>query len=556
MSLLRSAIAMRASIENPAISIDQALELLATGSQSETGVSVTREKALSVAAWFRAMTLRAQAVAKCWPPKVKKRVGSGYVDAPEHPAWKALRIFGEMTPFQFGLTRTGHKVSNGNGLAYIWRLGNGSPAELIPWDPARVTPHRLNGRLFYLYRSDRPEIGDRRIPASEVVHFKGMSWDGLWGVSVVEKAREVLGLSMAMRSHGARFFRHGARGGVILEAPNSLSEQAYNRLLASTRLEREGFENHWKTWILEEGLKARDPLIMSAHDAQLIESHAFTNREIGLFTGVPAVKLNDAATKTYASQEQDEQAFVEDTVGPDLDDQEQELEAKFLTESERLTESVKIEFDRSKLGRADSKGRTEEDKASLAGLPWQTRNEVRRKRGLNPLPGYDVLETPINLKQPAQPGSPAADGEDGGDGGDGGEKGEKPPKAEGADPAEAARARDVAFAARRVAADAHQRALRRLTSHARKAAKDPSKFDEFLNGARREHEGVVRGMLGPAAALLAATDGRTESFHKDVLVGDTLGACLAECARVYSTAKPAEFAAALDAAMIALETRP
>lgn len=54
----------------------------------------------------------------------------------------------------------------------------------------------------YVYRPD------------QVFHVKGLSFDGVKGISPIAQAREAIGLSLATEEYGAKFFGNGARPAV------------------------------------------------------------------------------------------------------------------------------------------------------------------------------------------------------------------------------------------------------------------------------------------------------------------------------------------------------
>jgi hypothetical protein len=72
-----------------------------------------------------------------------------------------------------------------------------------------------------------------RLDPSLVLHLRGLSYDGIQGYSVLTYARETLGSGIAARDYGSRFFRNSARPSVILEHPQTMSEEAQRRLKAS-----------------------------------------------------------------------------------------------------------------------------------------------------------------------------------------------------------------------------------------------------------------------------------------------------------------------------------
>lgn len=511
------------------------------GGTSSSGVAVSRDRALSVSAWWRGVVIRSSIPAKIGPPRVMRREGSGYVEDRKHPAHTAVSRFREMTAYSFYETRAHHRLAEGNGYAYVDRLNSGVALELIPLDPTCVQPYREGGVLRYLYTPKAIGEAPRKIDASNMFHTKGLGWDGMSGYPVWRIARDTLGASIAMREHGSKFFANGARVGLILEHPGQMSPEAQKKFLAQFNKARSGVDKAFQNIMLEEGMKlSAGPTVMNAQDAQLIESRAMEIREIANYVGVPAHRLGDVATRTYASAEQDYQVFLEDTVDPDLVELEQALSRVLLTDDEQQSEDVVIRFDRTRLGRADVKSQAEADKSALAGVPYRTIDEVRKDRGYAPLPdgkGAGLI-IPINLVQSVAPGSaadpsksdptdpPEADGPE-----------DSPPPADPAD-TPAARAVNAFVVATRA------RMLRRLTSAARAAGKHPAKFGDWLDGFTAEHSGVVREAFAPADGVLDAKAAASSLLAE---VRGTLDA-------VYSTAKPAAFPEALEAALVRLES--
>lgn len=507
------------------------------GGTSSAGVAVSRDRALSVSAWWRGVVIRSSIPAKIGPPRVMRRAGAGYAEDRTHPAHAAVSRFREMTAYSFYETRAYHRLSEGNGYAYVDRLNSGLAVELIPLDPTCVQPYREGGVLRYLYTPRTVGDTPRKIDASAMFHTKGLGWDGMSGYPVWRIARDTLGSAIAMREHGSKFFAHGARIGLILEHPGQMSPEAQTKFLNQFNRARSGVDNAFKNVMLEEGMKVSSaPTVMNAQDAQLIESRAMEIREIANYVGVPAHRLGDVATRTYASAEQDYQVFLEDTVDPDLVELEQSLARVLLTAEEQQSEDVVIRFDRTRLGRADVKSQAEADKSALAGVPYRTIDEVRKDRGYAPLPngkGEDLI-IPINLVQAAKPGSDADPS-----------KPPVPPAPPADDPPPPEPKDDLAArAVKAFVADTRKRMVRRLTSAARAAGKHPTKFGDWLEGFAAEHAGVVRDAFAPADGFL---DAKAEAA---VLLGEVRGVCDA----AYSTAKPAAFPEALEAGLARLES--
>lgn len=366
---------------------------------SAAGGRVGERRAMSYAAVYRAVALISGAVAKL-PLVTYRRVvsalGEGKERARDHPAFGLLRHkpCPEMTAFTFKQTLQAHALLHGNGYAYVRRRGNGQPLELLLLSPKLTEPVRREGRLWYVTRASGREF---RLPHDDVLHVRGLGGDGLVGYSVLSVARESLGLGLAARRHEAVFFKNSARPGVVLEHPGKLTPEGKKNLRESWERMHAGVDNHFRTAVLEEGLKAH-LLTMTARDAQLLETRQFEIREIANWFGVPPHMLGDTSRTSYSSLEQENQSFLDNGLDPWLCCWEAECWDKLLSEAEKAGEAVVIEFLRAAWVRANLSARGEFYVRMLqAGVLCA--NEVRGLENLNPIPGGDVFRVPLNMGQ-------------------------------------------------------------------------------------------------------------------------------------------------------------
>jgi HK97 family phage portal protein len=377
---------VRRSLENPSTPLSAPDDWLYTALgayKSSAGVSVNAQTALTYSAFWRAVNLISSDTAKL-PLLVYKKKGKARQVAIKHPAYKLLRRKpnSETKAFDFRRTLMGHALSVGNGYAYIVRSGAGDPLELIQLNPLVTYPVRANGRLWYVTEPPNSEM--RKLPADDVLHIKGLSFDGMQAYSIVEKARETLGLGMALETYGSIFFQNAARPAVVLEHPGKLTEPAAKNLRESWERMQAGLKNAHRTAVLTEGMTAK-PLSISARDAQLIEERQFQIREVANFTGVPSHKLGDTARSGYNSLEQEDQDYLDSTLDQWLVSWEEECWDKLLREREKDNESVIVEFDRRKLIRANLAARGTYYSTGLQN-GWLCIDEVRDEEGYNPLP--------------------------------------------------------------------------------------------------------------------------------------------------------------------------
>ena len=483
----RKSIAVRSNPEQPETPLSNPAEWVygAFGSmESGTGIRISASLALSLSAWWRGINLIATSLAKT-PIVIYRRTGAGKERDTTHPAHYILRrqVNAEMTAFTWKHLMFSHAISHGNGYSYISRLGNGDVEELIPLDPQTTYPVRENGRLFYVASTNGVQ---RRLNPDQVLHFKGFSPDGLQGYSVIEKAKESLGLGIAGTRHFAKFFSKGSMPSVVFEVPGVLKEETARKMVDTWNNLHSGVDNHFKTALLQGGVTLK-PFGFNAKDSQFLEARQFENREIANFLGLPAHKLGDPTRTAYNSLEEENQSFNDDCLDGWMSGGEEEMESKLLRERELRGDTHVIEFERKALVRANLTTRAAYYRAALGGAPWMKQNEVRAIENMNPVEGGDEMKDPLNM---------------GNQGGDDKEP-KAPPGATGTpDPNED----DVdADARQRAVTDVIRRMVRRVCTAARQAAKHPETLQDWCErGIEREHSAVIIEACDPIFTLADA----------------------------------------------------
>lgn len=369
------------------------------GGSTTSGENITHKKALMFAPVWRAVNLISNDIGRL-PLVTMKHIDGGKEKDKEHPAYNLLRFKPntEMTAMTFRAMLQAHALMIGSGYALIVRKGGGQPVELIPMDPATVTPVRENGALLYVYSG---AAGSRKLPPSQVFHLQGLGYDMLSPYSVLAYARDSLGLGTSAHKYSATFFKHSARPSVVIEHPGNLSTEAAKNLKESWDRMYMGLDNSHRTAVLEEGMKL-NPFTINASDAQLVETMKFSVLEIANWFGVPPHKLGDSSKVAYNSLEAENQSYLDQSLDPWLVKWEQECWDKLLTEDEKAADSHVIEFNRAALVRADINARAAYYQKALAGAPWMAIDEVRGLENLNSS-GADTIIMPSNNFGPKAP---------------------------------------------------------------------------------------------------------------------------------------------------------
>lgn len=367
------------------------------GPEATSGVRVNADTALEYAPLWRGINLLSRDIAKL-PAQVFKRVGEdGRERDRKHAAHKLLnrRPNPMMSPMIAIQTIQANAVLHQNGFAFVVRDAAAQPTRLIPLPTPWVELEREDGVFTYWFNVNGE--GERvPIAPENMIHVKGLTLDGLWGISLIQKARNSIGLGMGAEEYGARFFGNDATPHVVLEHPGvkaaAISDQAAQNIVTSWDNKQRGLERAHRTTVLGEGMTAR-VLGISGRDAQLVQTRQFELIQVANWVGVPPHKLGSTISRSFASIEQENLSYLSESIDPWLVVWEQELTDKLLTEAEKENDTHFIEFNRGALVRADIATRAGVHSLALAGKPWKRVNEVRKDENMPPDDELDAMAT-------------------------------------------------------------------------------------------------------------------------------------------------------------------
>jgi HK97 family phage portal protein len=303
--------AFRASPNNPSTSLANPASWMFDGAASKTGIAVTEDSAMRLSAVFGAVRVISETIASL-PWEVKQDAGDSTRSASAHPINKLIHHpNGMMTDFNFREVCQAHLCLHGNAFIAIRRNEAGQPVKLIPVHPDRVEVKVYKDEKFYTIDQGKETFDD-----TEMIHILGLSFDGIIGKSVIEAARESIGLGLAADQFGGSFFGNGANVSAILTHPGRLSDEAYKRLMASWARRYSGLDNAHKTAILEEGMNLQKVSI-SPQESQFLETRKFGVEDIARFFRIPLAYLGSLEnSSTRANIEEQGIQFQRNTVLP------------------------------------------------------------------------------------------------------------------------------------------------------------------------------------------------------------------------------------------------
>jgi HK97 family phage portal protein len=258
-----------------------------------------------------------------------------------------------MTPFVLKKTSMLWLLFWGNAL--IWQPPPPAQRELFIL-PANVTTPKLDqgGYLWYEVRFPNGDI--KKIPSVEVMHVMINSTNGIWGRSVLEYARETVGLRMGMSATQSNIQGGGLNPSAYVQVNATLDKtgrekyrEAYSEVMAGT-------ENAGNLVVFDNKIVKFEPITMKLTDAQFLESMDHTDLDLANFFKYPAYKLN-MGKESYESNEQQDLDYLKSTLDPHLVQWEQAARLRWLPEAEQQSNYFK--FIRESILRTNAKSRAE-----------------------------------------------------------------------------------------------------------------------------------------------------------------------------------------------------
>lgn len=403
-----------ASIENPAVPLTspEAFDYLGLGedSESSSGVRVNHKNALGYPAMWRGINLICDGTRKLGLHLYRKKSDGGRERFTEHAAYRLVRRKPNefMTAGVFRQVLTFHAVLYGNGYAAIIRDGFAAPRELLILDPTTTVPVVAGGKLWYV-ANIRGELV--KLEAENVLHLRRLSRDGINGLDLAEVFKETLGLGLAARKFGSRFFKNGAKASGILMIPGHIKKEAQENLLAKWSSMATKLTEEHKVALIQDGAKYQQ-LTISPEQGQFLQTRLFENREVSLILGVPPHKLGDTSRTSYNSLEQEERAWLFDGLDPWLVMWEEECGDKLLTEEEKESEQFYFRFNREEALQMSFRERMEGISKGFATGLFTVNDQLRMEDRPTIGAEGDIRFRPANLvpldfqqapKQPAPP---------------------------------------------------------------------------------------------------------------------------------------------------------
>ena len=295
--------------------------------RSSSGVIVSERGALTISDAFAAVRVLSD-TAGSLPLHTFRRTPGGRVRADDAPVAALLdRPAPAVTQSNLIAQAVAHLALHGEVFLALFRDVTGAVAQLQVLPPNLVSVEMTAGQPTYKWAGD----DGRQIVAgtNDVIHAKGLSYDGVRGISPVRECREALGFASALATHGSAFFANGARPAGILSVPEGPhSEELLENLRSNWNASHAGPKNAGRTGFLS-GEVTFTNVQMSLSDAEFLASREFSTREVARIFKVPAWMIggSSADSLTYSTVAEQARAFVTFSLRPYLVTIEQALGA-------------------------------------------------------------------------------------------------------------------------------------------------------------------------------------------------------------------------------------
>lgn len=356
---------------------------------------VSADSAMRLAAVYACVRILSETMASLPLVLYRQRKDGGKDRVTDHWLYQVLakRPNRYQNPFEWREMLQGHLALRGNAFCQIITDAHGEITQLVPLHPDRVRMELLDSGE-YRYRVRNQGGQEMLLPRGQVWHLRGLSSDGLFGLSPIELARESLGMALAAQDYGARFFNNDAKptGGWI-EFPGTFKDQEAKRVFRESYQAAQSGANRGKVLVLENGMKFHEVGVTNK-DAQFLELRKFQITDIARLFRVPPHMIADLDRATFSNIEQQSLEFVMHTMTPWAERWEASIEADLMLDGDEL----EVEFDFANLMRGDAASRSAYYQSGIQN-GWLTRNEARVAENLNPIDGLDQPLRPLNMVQ-------------------------------------------------------------------------------------------------------------------------------------------------------------
>ena len=285
------------------------------GTKTNSGVYVNEDSALKMGVVFAAISLIADGVASL-PAHAYTMADDGnrteqplpqWIRSP-HPDIRRFDIFNQLMVSM---------LAWGNAYAlFVRRPSDGVIIGLNVLDPANVTTEWDPNKPGY--RHYRLNGSGPWLTSFDIFHVQGPTLPGdAKGMSVIQYAREAIGLGLTLEEYGARYFGQGSQAKIILELPGNIDENKAKDIVRTFERFHRG-KNNWHRPAIASGGAKIHQISIPPDDAQFLESREHQAIDIARWFRVPPhrVGIVSASTSWGSGLAEENAAMLQHTFRP------------------------------------------------------------------------------------------------------------------------------------------------------------------------------------------------------------------------------------------------
>lgn len=346
------------------------------------------------ATYFACLKILSEAVGKLPLKLLQKTKKNGVVEAVKHPLYNLLRNRPNKYMTATIFKSTIEQLRDHYGNAYVYISGYGKVMQLIPLDSSKVEVYYDDGKLlseipdvWYIY-----SIGGKsyKFSSEEILHFKTSStFDGIKGLSVREMLSSTIKGNQKAQKMQNSLYDSGFTAKAVVQYTGNLKDESVKNFLKNIENYAKGNVDAGKGLVPIPLGTQLTPLTTKLGDNEFLELKKYSALQIAAAFGIKPVQINDYSKSSYASSENQNLAFLVDTLMFILNQYEEELNFKLLSEQE-IKQGYYFKFNTGALLRADLKTQVESLTKGISNFLY-TPNEARAYLDLEAMPGGDVL---------------------------------------------------------------------------------------------------------------------------------------------------------------------
>jgi len=341
-------------------------------------LNVTTSNALRVSDAYAAVRCLADSISTL-PLHVYRRTPAGRVAAGEDS--RAVQLLRRPSPGSTGIDLISQIMVHLNiyGECFIGKYRSDDEiVQLGLISPESVQVELRGQRMVYTLATLHHQV---EVGPEDVLHIKGMSLDGLRGMSPVTQCRFALGLSSSLQQSAKVYTEQGSKPTGVLTVPNG-NQEALERISEAWGARHGGVERMHKVAVISGDIQFT-PVAFSADDSQFLQQRELSAREVARVFRVPAWAL-DAPTGdslTYSNVSEQNRALATHSLRPWAT----RIEKAVSNDATLCPGNTYVQFDFDGLLRAAPEQRAEQYARALDPVTgWQTRAEIRELEDLPP----------------------------------------------------------------------------------------------------------------------------------------------------------------------------